>query len=257
MTQPAPNRGSAMRGLEQESASGERRCARGRRCADAEVDTDSNRRRGALLPASGTLCSQCQVRLTRALNQLPRDYVQLETILDHQLQTLEHVSGTPDLPTPTRLDVLTLQADIDTHLTCWAEPVAEALGITWDTQRMAAHRPGPRIVRAAHLLACNVPLLLKLEPTEVVGWIGGPVILTRTGLDAALELLALHERAQFYVNGDSGDTKLPAPCPRCEGTLIRRNGADQVECQHCPGVWAEADYRHLCRVLAQDLRGAA
>ena len=243
--------------LTEQSASPAHRCARGGLCADAEIDTESGRRRGAGTEAADTLCDGCGEKLRRALHVLPRIYVQLEEILDQHTRRHEKVAGSPDLPVPPRLDVLVLQADLDDTLSTWAEPVAEQLGVDWDTARMAGHRPGPRIQRAARLLALHVPLLLHLGPVDVVVRGADPAVTTRTGVEAALELLDLHQRARLLITGGSGDARLPVPCPSCEGVLIRRNGLDQVECQGCPCTWPETEYRRLCKVLAQDYRDIA
>lgn len=237
-----------------DGAAGEHRCVRDARCAAAERDTESNRLRGATTPTANTLCDGCGERVRRAHHHMPRAYVELETLLDHHTRARVKVHGTPDPPIPPRLDILTLQADLDHHLSTWAPPIAHALGIGWDTHRMAAQRPGPRLARAAHLLALHTVLLLRLGPTPVTDWIGGPVTVTRTGTDAALRALHLHQRAHLLTTGGSGDARLPVPCPSCEGVLIRRNGMDHVQCQNCPRTWPEDHYRRLCLILAQDYR---
>lgn len=233
------------------------RCARAGRCADAEVD-DAGRRLGAVTELADTLCGRCATAVRRALDALPRDYAELELILDAQTWAAEKVSGSPELPVPPRLDVLTAQAEIDAELSTWAEPVAEQLGVDWDTARMAGHRPGPRVQRAAHLLACHVTLLLRLGPVDVLAW--GPAgwsATTRTGTEAAVRLLTCHQHARLLVCGGSGDVRLPVPCPSCRGVLLRRNGMSHVACQHCPRSWPEEDYRRLCLVLAEDYRAVA
>lgn len=235
------------------TAPGQHRCARGPRCAAVEVDTDSGQRRGAHTTTPDTLCDCCAERLRRALDTLPQTYVELETILDRAALLREKVAGTADPAAPLRLEILDLQAALDHELSVWAEPVAEVLGVSWDTQVMAAHRPGPRLQRAARLLALNVVLLLRLGPVEQLVWTpAGSLASVRTGVEGALALLDLHGRARLCVTGGTGDAKLPVPCPSCEGVLVRRNGAGRVECQSCPRTWQEPEYARLCVVLAED-----
>lgn len=232
-------------------------CQRGRRCAGAQR-TDNGQLIGAPITPSDRLCQGCLLRVTGAITALPRDYVELEIILDRHAPPTVKVNGTPAPPVPPRIDVMVLQATIDAELSAWAPPIAAQLGVTWDPDAMAAHRPGPRIHRAAKLLALNTVALVKLDPTPMVGWVGTTRITTmRTGLDAAITLLQVHRWARVMVQGDSGDVRLPVPCPRCEGLLMRPNGAGHVACQDCGAAWPESDYRRLCLVLAEDYRVSA
>lgn len=234
---------------------GEHQCVRARRCAGAQQSQDG-RWLGAPTRVAGSLCTGCLPRVRGALDALPRDYIELEAILDqHPVAGRPKVSGTPEPPAPPRLDVMVTQARIDTTLTQWAPPIAERIGVTWDHRAMTAHRPGPRVHRAARLLALNVELFVTLGPHAVAGWIAGtPATVTRTGVDAAVTLLTLHQQARLLVAGDSGDVRLPVPCPRCEGLLVRPNGAGHVACRDCGAAWPESDYRRLCLVLAEDYR---
>jgi hypothetical protein len=233
------------------------RCARAGACRAAEVD-HRGRRVGVGLEQPDTLCGGCVLAVRRAVAALPRDYAELELILDVRGRAGEKVSGSPELPVPPRLDVLVAQANLDAELSCWVEPVAETLGVDWDTTAMAASRPGPRITRAANLLEPHVGLLLRLEPLDMLGWTAARLVpTTRTGLDGALALLQCHQRARLLSTGGSGDVRLPVPCPSCEGLLVRRNGLSHVACQSCPRTWPEADYARLCAVLADDYRAVA
>jgi hypothetical protein len=233
------------------------RCRRAGRCAQHQLD-DTGRPFGAPTLRPHTVCDACAGRIGAAAVALPADYAGLEQILAVHTPPGEKVSGTAEPAVPPRLDVLDLQAEIDHLAWCWAEPLAEQLGIGWDTTRMGRCRPGPRLQRAAALLAAHTGLLLRTGPTELVGWIAGhPVILTRDGVDGGVALLDAHQRAQLLITGGSGDVRLPLPCPTCEGVLIRANGAAQVDCRGCGRVWPEADWRRLCLVQAQDYRDVA
>lgn len=237
------------------------RCARAGRCLRAEVDARSGWRLGAATATSDTLCDGCAGAVRRALDALPGDYLSLELIVDQHTRHQEKVSGSRELPVPPRLDILDLQAAIDTELSTWVEPVAEALRIDWDTQAVSRWRPGPRTSRAARLLAAQVPVLLALGPVDiVVPGSGGPrhaTVTTRTGVEAAVCLLDHHQRARLLVSGGTGDARLPVPCPRCEGVLIRPNGMSHVGCRSCGSTWPEHDYQRLCLVLAEDYRVVA
>lgn len=233
---------------------GNHECLRQSRCVALLVD-DEGHRHGAPTPAPDTLCDGCAGCVQRALDALPGDYVRLELILGEHTRIQQRVSGTPELPAPPRLDVLDLQAAIDHTTTTWVEPVADHLGVDWDTHAVAHWRAGPRVARAARLLAAHVPALLALGPVDVIGPAGQ--VTTRTGVEAALDLLDHHQRARLLVTGGSGDARLPVPCPRCEGVLVRPNGMSHVGCRSCGSTWPEHDYQRLCLVLAEDYRAVA
>lgn len=232
------------------------RCLRGRLCPDHETTPDG-RRVAAATTAPDSLCPGCERRTGRAVAELPRLYTELETIIGQRCGAGEHVSGTREQPTPPRLDVLTLQAEIDATLTAWAQPVASRCRLDWHPVRVRRLRPGPRVHRCAHVLASNLDALLRLPAVPVDVWTvhRGVITVKCTGIEGAVRLLRLHQRGRQLVTGGTGDARLPVPCPQCEApALVRRNGADQVTCQACGSSWPESDYRRLCLILADDYR---
>lgn len=239
-----------------DTASTMHRCLRGRRCANAET-TANGAQLGAQVEAAEGLCSSCERKAEAAVRDLPRLYIDLELIIGEHASAGEHVSGTRELPTPVRLDVLALQADIDATVTAWAPPVARRCRIPWDIRKMTRTRPGPRVVRAAHVLASNMDAFLCLPAIAVRTWAPGVGALDtrRKGIEGALDLMALHQRGRYLVSGGSGNAHLPVPCPQCEApALVRGNGRDQVDCRSCGAAWPESDYRRLCMILADDYR---
>jgi ribosomal protein S27E len=235
------------------------RCHRGRLCAAWEPDQRgvAGARRGAAIDAAEGLCPACERRVTRAIADLPAVYTQLETIIGEHRSAGEFVSGTRDQPIPPRLDVIITQADIDAVLTAWAAPLASRIRVGWNPGRMAVQRGGVRVTRAAHMLAAHTDALLRIPVQATRVWVAGlgPAVIQRSGIHAALDLLALHQRGKFLVTGGSGDARLPVPCPHCEAlALVRANGADQVDCRACGRSWPESDYRRLCLILADDYR---
>lgn len=233
------------------------RCARGHRCAHAEraPEPHGGGLVGAPLDAPQGLCRACDRALARHLRDLPRLYVALEVIIgDHRRTGGEHVSGTREQPIPPRLDVLTVQAGLDAVAAQWAAPLARRCRIPWDAQAVRRLRAGPRLTRAARLLTHNLDAWLALPHAEFAVLTPHGVLTTkRSGLDGALEAFALSERGWRAVTGGPGHDRLPLPCPQCEGSLVRYNGSDQVNCEHCDARWPESDYRHLCLVLAESM----
>jgi hypothetical protein len=233
------------------------RCIRGRQCGDHEPTPDGGRL-GAATEAPDSLCRGCERRAGHAVAELPRLYTELETIIGHKSASGEHVSGTREQPTPPRLDVVVLQADIDATLYAWAAPVASRCRIPWDGPRVRRLRPGPRVHRSAHILSTNLDALLRLPDIPVDVWtVHGVTTVRASGLEGVLRLLRLHQRGRQLVTGGTGDARLPVPCPQCEApALVRANGHDQVDCRACSASWPEADYRRLCLILAEDYRPA-
>lgn len=232
------------------------RCLRGRHCGDHQTTPDGHRH-GAATHAPDSLCPGCERRTGRAIAELPRLYAELETNIAQRSVAGEPVSGTREQPTPLRLDVLTLQADIDATLTAWAEPVASRTRLDWSPPRVHRLRAGPRVHRAAHILATNLDALLRLPVVLINVWTvdHGVITVKASGMDGALRLLRLHQRGRHLVTGGTGDVRLPVPCPQCEApALIRRNGGDHVTCEGCGSSWPETDYRRLCLILADDYR---
>lgn len=231
-------------------------CLRGRHCHD-HITTPDGHRVGADTAAPDSLCPGCERRTGRAIADLPRLYAELETIIGQRSVAGEPVSGTREQPTPPRLDVLTLQAGIDATLTAWAGPVASRCRLDWSPPRVHRLRAGPRVHRAAHILASNMDALLRLPVLDIDVWIAdhGVITVKSNGVEGALRLVRLHQRGRHLVTGGTGDVRLPVPCPQCEApALVRRNGGDQVTCEGCGSSWPENDYRRLCLILADDYR---
>lgn len=230
------------------------RCARGRRCAATESTPDGPVL-GALIEAAEGLCRACERRVEVAIRDLPALYVELELLVGYHARRDggEYVRGTREPPVPVRLDVVSLQQNLDATAAMWAAPLARRCRIPWDATAVRYMRAGPRLAWAARILANSLHALLRLPYAEFhVRTPLGVITTRRRGLDGALELLALSEQGHRLVTGGPGHSRLPAPCPDCEGVLIRYNGSDQVTCQSCGRSWPETDYRRLCLVLAQD-----
>jgi hypothetical protein len=246
----------------------QRRCARGTRCADRSPERDPNGKpTGAMLAAPITtdrgLCTGCVRDVTHALGHLTGDVVELTMLLGRVGMSAEVVvSSSPDLQIPIRVNVEALRAQIDSELQAWAEPVAEQLGIEWDTTAVHRTRMGPRVQRAAHLLTRSVDTLLALPPQEHPAWVDGEPAwdieldcqdtVIRDGVDAGITLIDLHRLAYAALGRTKLVHRLPAPCPWCDRvSLVRHNGSDHVECEHCH---RKIDQRHYDWLVAVVLR---
>lgn len=244
----------------------EHRCARGDRCKNRmPLRDEAGAATGYFLAAQieipRGLCARCISDVEHALNHLTGDVVELTMHLGKTGQAGGvMVSSSFDHPVPIQVNLEALRAEIDSELQAWAEPVAEILGIEWDTDSMHRTRMAPRVQRAAHLLARSVSTLLALPETEHPAWGNGlPVwdvelgcqdTTVRDGVDGALHLIELHRRAYAALGRTEYVERLPHPCPWCNWiTLIRRNGQDNVECENCHKIVR----RELLDWLAKEL----
>jgi hypothetical protein len=236
------------------------RCYRAERCAEWEWDTDPTGERirvGRPINAEHGLCPSCVAHTEHALHEMPRDYTELHELLGRTGGTAlgEPVTASRELPTPLRLDVEATMAAMVTEATCWAETVAEIIGVEWDTWSVDHHtRPGPALQRATRLLAGAIsPLLAVRDWTHMVwtsdGWAVAPE--PRDGVDGAATLLELHHRCRRLCGLTRLRHRMTAWCPRCERpTLMRDDGEDWVWCAGC-AVWlSPEDYTTLTSTLA-------
>jgi hypothetical protein len=241
-----------------------RRCRRGDRCADARTHTttlpDGTTGR-ARLPAwsteDGDLCHVDTTHVLRAVEQLPRDYLELGLLLgktggSHSAPT----GGTRDLPVPLRLGVLTLQEAIVTELAIWAGPVAELDGFSFTE----TGRPEHRVRYASGWIVGRWPSLLSVPPIDVARLDGreerlsgrnAATLTEEDGVDGALGLLALHERVEQVEGRTHRAHQLWSPCPRCQTLALRREeGSPHVVCQRCGHLMNMDQYDQLADVLA-------
>lgn len=230
----------------------EPRCIRADRCADAT--TVDGVRVGAAVNTSAGLCIADENHVRRAIADLPEKYVRLHLHLGRATSgTAEFATGTKELPVPLRLDVEALQAEIVAEAVRWAEPVAEAVGIDWDTQAVRDSRPGPVLSQACGLIVGHMAVLLALRGVAQVVWDEHHhrTVLERDGVDGALRLLDLHHRAGRLLAVDRKVYRLPEGCPSCGVAALEHvDGADVVDCRDCGARFTWDRYRALTDPLA-------
>lgn len=207
---------------------------------------------GPITTARG-LCDRCTADVEHAINHLTGDVVELTMLIGRTgVGGDVIVSASRELQIPIRVNLAALRTEIDDELQNWAEPVAEKLGVEWDTTTMHRTRMAPRVQRATHLLSRAVSTLLGLGATEHPAWRNGEPVWDHTldcqdthfrdGVDGALHLVELHRLAYVAVGRSEYVVRLPQPCPWCNWkALVRRNGHDHVECENC--------HRHVRREL--------
>lgn len=223
------------------------RCRRGEHCADHE--TVDGTRIGRAINAADGLCDHCGQLVERAITALPADYVQLNLILGAGTTVGgEPVSMTRDLPIPIRVHIEALQRDMVREAAAWAASVAAVLRIDWRTDRT---RPGHHLDRACRLLLASPSVLLALRDEKHIRWeYDRRVLVARDGLDGALALLQLHQRARVHLGHTRLTHRLPVPCPRCEEMALQRDdGSEEIDCVACSRRYTWAEYEKLCLIL--------
>jgi hypothetical protein len=281
------------------------RCRRGDRCTNTHPTThtrpDGTTSRDHIpdwATTPGGLCRTDTTRVQRALEQLPRDYLELSLLLGKTGSTLDApTGGTRELPVPIRLGVLGLQEDIVAEVDLWAEAVADHAGLPWHTQSARAEqavRAGRMLAAGCTLLAAHLDTLLTLPPVDQVAWVPGEAHVqlarcpgghwhpeggvcrevhvrevwhddhrqwaARDGIDGALALLGLHERAEQVEGRTHRAHRLWAPCPnpQCQALALERpEGSDRVNCRRCLNTWSLEEYEQRASILASAYEGAA
>ena len=232
----------------------EHRCYRANRCARWASVPGSDQRLGAAINPERGLCDTCTRQLGHALTQLPADYVALHRALADTAGGLrELVSRTAELPIPISASIEALQCEMVHEAWCWAESTAEVLGVTWDTQQAHETLPGRILQRATVLLGDSLSVLLALRGVQHTAWRYDVwTVLTRDGLDGAVALLHLHQRARATTGQTRLVTRLAAPCPRCDTqALDRPDGSDTVTCAACDRRYTWDEYLRLCTLAVQ------
>lgn len=174
------------------------------------------------------LCSSCRGTVVAALRVAPVLYAKASLRLGSRSSAFsERVSSSrPASHSPLRDDLLEL-ADL------LARELAQWQAVTFG-QGFGSTRQGFAVQHAAADLSADLPAALST-------W-RGVVSAARVVRRVASLRRAIGEAALIH--------QLAAPCPQCDTrALIRRDGADQVECRLCGASWPESRYELLVRAL--------
>jgi hypothetical protein len=174
------------------------------------------------------LCSSCRSAVLAALRAAPALYVKASMRLSARGSALsERVSSSrPASRSPLRDDLLELADLLARELSYWS-------AITFG-HRFGAARQGFTVQHAAADLAENLPAALN----------------TWRGQGAAARVVRRVAGLRRAIGETALVHQLAAPCPQCDTrALIRRDGADSVECRLCGASWPESRYELLVRAL--------
>lgn len=180
------------------------------------------------------ICEHCRRRVARDLDAAPGVYVRLSQRLGPTggPSATGPITGTADR----RLGIAVAVHDAMTHLadtlTTWHRVVADARDLAPPTEQA---RAGPRIDRAARVLAARVPDACALAP------------------DLAALLGADVHHGRRLLGETPHREHLTVPCPECElRSLVRDDGSDMVQCRACGSAWTVELYRELVRMITTE-----
>lgn len=242
----------------------DQRCRRGPRCANTtrQHTTTGTHHLPDWATTPDGLCRTDTTKTLRAVQQLPRDYLELSLLLGKTGSRIDApTGGTRERPVPLRLGVLTLQEEITYQVDLWAEAVADHHNLPWHPQNARTARAtqaGRALAAGCALLATHLDALLALPPVEHLAWTTGEPRVQRVhcpgghwhpdggicpelhvrqvwgddhrewqqhdGVDGALALLGLHERVEQVEGRTHRAHRLWSPCPNpaCQALALER-----------------------------------
>lgn len=245
-------------------------CVRGNQCAARDYEGNPER-------CPRPFCDKDREWVIRAIRDLPSDYTRLrDDLLPRSQQQEERVSGSKEPPLPLATDVQAFMREIVHVALSWEAHVRTANRLS----PIPAERVRDEIAlwRASGILAEHVDSLIALPASAVTRYasrkrleeIGGAEEAaeeagddlrhdvrwdaagdawehgTMTGVEAALELLALHGRARGMLGLNRQRRRITeVDCDGCgaRATLFQREAAaggwdPEVRCSNCPMLYA-------------------
>lgn len=260
------------------------RCVRERDCVDAAKApaTPGEPPRYVGAPAAGPFCGTCVRYLRYAIAGLPYDMAELGQLLAPSLAVRYRPPDLPGPPPRVRLHspmplngaALDLQALIDHEVTSWAESVADAAGVAWDSDLEARQRPAYRVRNGCQLLAYRHEWLIALPPVThrvrsagerpTDGWPvesidrmttddHGELWIDRDGVEGALVMFNLRRTVEGFVGRTPAD-RCKLPCPKCHRpALVREHRNRRIVCRYCWHPIPDDEYDRMLDRLSAGL----
>ncbi|MFV2195243.1 hypothetical protein [Nocardiopsis sp. LOL_012] len=225
-------------------------CVRGPRCAEATVNPDTGERTGSL--TFRPYCDPCTAHIKAKVQDLPVVYRELRAQYGIQptlgSEDVRVHTSRVDPSIPIREDLDVLVTEIETTVASYEDRVRQQLGMG-QAPPSSWKRRADRVERACRLLAERVTVLLSL-PLEWMRIDGAHD--ERGGVDAGLDLLDLHHRADRAGGSQPVRYVVPVVCPQCRlpAGVTRVAGEDGATCL-CGYVIGEDEYRQLTATLAE------
>jgi hypothetical protein len=236
------------------------RCRRSEWCSTREaihdpVTGDFLEYQGAPLDSADGLCEICESKVLDALIHLPGDITELTQLIGKPLsgELHEFTSGRKPGPSvPIQVHLEALRSLIDHETTSWAKSTAEADGVAWNSLKMHRSRAEYRVKAACCLLRTHMPVFLGLgkvehrarslgirrgdgHDPEVATRYNDDIWIHRDGLEGAILLLDLHQKAWRIGQHHQTPETIFDPCRRCQNynVLQRWPGEGLAKCSYC------------------------
>jgi len=218
------------------------RCRTGDRCRWRD-------RTGPALVDGLVVCDGCLATMDRSVGGLLWDYVDLEQLIPMATSRGQLVSGTREPASLLSLHVEALQRAIWHTVTTWEEIIRERAALSEPTVGV---RPGWAVQRAIEVIRPRMRLLINVEPVAVWpdGFTGVPA--DRSGVDAGLAFVSLHNRARVVLGLTRQTDELYGLCwmysmrhpTGCGWPTLRRDaGSETVYCANCSARCSWDNYR--------------
>lgn len=230
-------------------------CGRGHRCPGALFDPAA----GEKYPprTENLFCEVCRAHIADRVRDLPTVYRELRAQYG-----IQPVIGSDDARVhtsrvnpsiPVREDLDALLTEIETTVAGYEDRVRQHLSMP-EAPVVSWERRAARVEQACRLLAAHVQVLTNL-PMEWMAIHGSHD--ERGGLDAGLDMLDLHRRADRAGGKQPSRYLVPIICPHCHigAGVTREAGRDGATCV-CGYVIGEDEYRELTAALADVARAA-
>lgn len=231
-------------------------CGRGHRCAQATFDPAT----GEKYPdrSEHLFCDTCAAHVADRIRDLPVVYEELraqygiQPVLGADDAQVHTSRVNPSIPVREDLDALL--TEIETTVAAYEDRVRQHLSMGPAPRTSWKHR-GHRVREACALLAAHVRVLTDM-PMEWMAIHGSHD--ERGGLDAGLDLLDLHRRADRAGGKQPAKYLVPVICPHCHipAGVTREAGKDGATCV-CGYTMGEDQYRELTAALADSAKGLA
>ena len=225
-------------------------CGRGHRCTQAVYEPAT----GEKYPVRGPhlFCDSCADHIADRIRDLPvvyrelREQYGIQPVIGSDDARVDTSRVNPSIPVREDLDALL--TEIETTVAAYEDRVRQHLSMGPAPRASWAHR-ADRVREACALLVGHVRVLtdLRMEWMAIHGSHD-----ERGGLDAGLDMLDLHRRADRAGGKQPAKYLVPVVCPACHipAGVTREAGKDGAVCV-CGYVMGEDEYRELTAEMAK------
>ncbi len=203
-------------------------CSRERDCSDPDTDAQG---RSVPRHTPTPFCPTDTKLIMQALWEIPTLYSELNHLLPRgsTASSGSPVSGTRERQLPLRMDVLTLQEDVEAEL---RDHAARLRGFVSPPRRVFI-----AVRQDSGYLCAHISALMALDAGE-------------TGAQAGIYYLKWQHHARHIQGAHKQAVRLPEACPACDvKSLTREYGSETTECRSCGKRISWKEYEDWCKYL--------